>query len=80
MEYEIEEKSAPGREKVEVLGGTYEPGKPDNEELGRWRQKLSSRVEKLKYLRTGERYLTVKTGTAVKRGKIRLKREVVNGP
>ncbi|MFO8143536.1 MAG: hypothetical protein R6T78_02540 [Dehalococcoidales bacterium] len=57
MEYEIEEKSAPGREKVEVLGGTYEPGKPDNEDLGRWRQKLSNRLEKLKYLRTGERYL-----------------------
>ena len=41
---------------VEVLGGTYEPGKPEGEEMGGWRQKLASREEKLKYLRTGERY------------------------
>lgn len=56
MEYKIEEKSAPGREKVEVLGATYEEGKPEGEELGRWRQKLGSREEKLKYLQSGERY------------------------
>jgi hypothetical protein len=57
MENNIEERNAPGREKkVNVLGETYEPGKPENEELGRWRQKLSDRVEKLKYLQTGERY------------------------
>jgi len=56
MEYEVEEKSAPGRDKVEVLGATYETGKPQGEDLGKWRQKLSNREEKLKYLQTGERY------------------------
>jgi hypothetical protein len=42
--------------KVEVLGETYEPGKPEGEKMGGWRQKMESREEKLKYLRTGERY------------------------
>ena len=56
MEYKIEKKSAPGREEVEVLGATFEEGKPEGEELGKWRQKLASREEKLKYLQTGERY------------------------
>ncbi|MBI2850095.1 MAG: hypothetical protein HYX80_03520 [Chloroflexi bacterium] len=52
----VEMKSAPGRDKVEVLGETFEPGKPEGEEMGKWRQKLESRQEKLKYLETGERY------------------------
>ena len=56
MEYKIEEKSAPGRDKVEVLGATYDKGKPEGEALGKWRQKLRDREEKLKYLQTGERY------------------------
>lgn len=56
MEYQIEEKSAPGREKVEVLGKTFEKGKPESKESGRWRQKLESRADKLKYLESGERY------------------------
>ena len=56
MEYKIEEKSAPGRDKVEVLGATFEEGKPENKELGKWRQKLETREEKLKYLQNGERY------------------------
>ena len=56
MEYKVEKKSAPGREEVEVLGATFEEGKPEGEELGKWRQKLVSRQEKLKYLQTGERY------------------------
>jgi hypothetical protein len=56
MEYEIEEKSAPGRKKVEVLGATFEKGRPEGEDAGRWRQKLGSRDDKLKYLETGERY------------------------
>ena len=55
MEYKIEQKSAPGREKVEVLGATFEKGKPEGEEYGRWRQKLESREEKLKYLQNSER-------------------------
>ncbi|MFC1982107.1 hypothetical protein ACFLUN_01350 [Chloroflexota bacterium] len=56
MEYKIEKKSAPGREEVEVLGATFEEGKPEGKEDGGWRQKLGSRDEKLKYLETGERY------------------------
>jgi len=56
MEYEIEEKSAPGREKVKILGATFEEGHPEGEEEGRWRRKLETREEKLKYLETGERY------------------------
>ena len=55
-DYQIEEKSAPNRDKVEVLGETYEKGKPEGEEMGRWRQKLGERSEKLKYLSTAERY------------------------
>ena len=56
MEYKVEEKSAPGRDNVEVLGDTFEKGRPEGEEMGRWRQKLGNREEKLKYLRTAERY------------------------
>ncbi len=56
MEYSVEKKSAPGREEVEVLGATFEEGKPEDNELGKWRQKLESREEKLRYLETGERY------------------------
>jgi hypothetical protein len=39
-----------------VLGATFEEGKPEGEEAGKWRQKLDTRQEKLKYLETGERY------------------------
>ena len=56
MEYKIEKKSAPGRKEVEVLGETFDEGKPEGTELGKWRQKLDSREGKLKYLQTGERY------------------------
>ena len=56
MEYKVEKKSAPGREEVEVLGATFEEGKPEGEELGKWRQKLGTREERLKYLQEGERY------------------------
>jgi len=56
MSYKVEKKSAPGRGEVEVLGATFEKGKPEGEELGKWRQKLASRQEKLKYLQTAERY------------------------
>jgi len=56
MEYQVEKKSAPGREEVEVLGATFEEGKPEDKELGKWRQKMESRAAKLKYLETGERY------------------------
>ncbi len=56
MEYKIEKKKAPGREEVEVLGATFEEGKPEGEDVGKWRQKLASREDKLKYLKSGERY------------------------
>jgi len=56
MEYVVEKKKAPGWGKVEVLGATFEEGKPEGEELGRWRHKLGTREQKLKYLETGERY------------------------
>ncbi len=56
MEYKIEKVSAPGRDEVELLGETFEEGKPEGEELGRWRQKMDTREERLKYLQTGERY------------------------
>jgi hypothetical protein len=39
-----------------VLGETYEPGKPQGKDDGRWRQKLGTRAEELKYLETAERY------------------------
>jgi len=56
MEYKVENKKAPGREEVEILGATFDDGKPEGKELGQWRQKLRNRQEKLKYLQTGERY------------------------
>mgnify|MGYP001114695202 CR=1 FL=1 len=56
MEYVVEKKGAPGRECCEVLGATFEPGKPDCNELGQWRQKLEAREDKLRYLQTAERY------------------------
>jgi hypothetical protein len=56
MEYEVNKRTAPSREEVEVLGATFEEGSPEGEEMGKWRQKLHSREEKLKYLRSGERY------------------------
>jgi len=56
MEYKIEKKEAPGRGEVKILGATFEEGKPEDKDMGRWRQKLDTREEKLKYLQTGERY------------------------
>jgi hypothetical protein len=56
MKYKTVKKKAPGRGQMEILAETYEAGEPEGEELGRWRQKLADRNEKLKYLKTGERY------------------------
>ena len=56
MEYKIEKTKAPGRDEVELLGATFEKGKPEGEDMGRWRQKLGSREDKIKYLKNGERY------------------------
>lgn len=49
-------------ETVEVLGSTYEAGKPTGEGIGRWQHRLGSRQEILYYLRTGERYWYSKEG------------------
>lgn len=51
-----EQKSASGKGKTDVLGPTYDKGKPEGEDMGKWRYKLASREEKLKYLQNGERY------------------------
>ena len=56
MEYKVGKVSSPGRKEVEVLGATYEDGMPEGEDVGKWRQKLSSREDMLKYLENGERY------------------------
>ena len=56
MDYKVEKKNAAGWDQVEVLGETYEPGAPLGESAGRWRHKLSSRDERVKYLQTAERY------------------------
>jgi len=56
MEYKTEKKSSAGWGEVEVLGATFEEGVPEGEEAGRWRQKLESREDKLRYLENGERY------------------------
>jgi hypothetical protein len=53
---EILKKKAPGREEVEILGSTFEEGKPTGENMGKWSQKLTSRTDTLKYLQTGQRY------------------------
>lgn len=48
------EKNVLGGQDNEILGPTYEPGKPDSP--SRWRKKLRNRKEMLEYLKTGERY------------------------
>ena len=69
MEFKVEKRSSPGWKQVEVLGETYDPGVPEGEEVGRWRQKLASRDERLKYLQTAERYWYSKEGFGSERRK-----------
>ena len=57
VEYEITFVSAPDRARVMILGATFEPGKPKEPSLGRWRAKLRNRSEMLLYIRYNERYL-----------------------
>ena len=57
VEYEITIVSAPDRERVRVLGATFEPGKPKDPKSGSWRPRLRSRGEMLLYLKYNERYL-----------------------
>ena len=42
--------------KEAVVGTTFDKGKPEGEDAGKWRQKLENRQEKLKYLQSAERY------------------------
>jgi hypothetical protein len=50
-----EKKTTPdGTGKGDVLGPTYEPGKPEGPDG--WRKKLRSRDEMIAYLRTAGRY------------------------
>lgn len=49
----IKKKSFDGKD-VEILGETFAPGKPL--EKGDWRNKLTDRKDKLKYIEHGERY------------------------
>lgn len=53
---DTERKSASKAGSSEVLGATYDEGMPQGEDSGRWRQKLATRGEMLKYLENGERY------------------------
>ena len=41
-------------EEVEIIGETYEEGKPEKKDD--WRKKFPNRELMLKYLKTGERY------------------------
>lgn len=45
---------------VEILGETYEDGKPDAPDS--WRSKLRGRKDMLAYLRTADRYWVAKEG------------------
>ena len=54
MADQLEEKVAFDGKKVNVLGPTFDEGKP--EAPISWRQKMRNREEMLGYLKTGERY------------------------
>lgn len=62
MAQNVEKVKAPNRDSVELLGETYEKGKPEGEQMGKWRQKFDTREERIKYLRNGERYFFSKEG------------------
>jgi len=52
--YSYDEKEDFSGKKVRVLGPTFEEGKPD--QSGNWREKLSSRDERLGFIRSAMRY------------------------
>jgi hypothetical protein len=56
VDYKTKESEAANWGKVTILAETYEPGMPECEEDGRWRQKMADRADKLRYLQSGERY------------------------
>lgn len=52
--YRYDEKEDFSGKKVKVLGPTFEEGKPEGS--GDWREKLSTREERLGYIRSAMRY------------------------
>jgi hypothetical protein len=56
MRYQYEDKCTSEGKAVRVLASTFEPGVPVGKEDGKWRQKLGSRADELKYLKSAERY------------------------
>ena len=56
MPYQYEDKCNAEGEPTKVLGGTFEPGKPEDKAAGLWRKKLGSRADELRYLKSAERY------------------------
>jgi len=58
-EQKIKVTSGQGTE-VEILGPTYDDGKPQGPDP--WRSKLKTREEMLRYLRTAERYWSAGEG------------------
>jgi hypothetical protein len=56
MPYNYEEKCTQRASRSGAGRKPYEPGKPGGENDGRWRQKLGSRTEELRYLKSAERY------------------------
>ena len=60
MSDNMEKKQSWTGEEVEVLGETYESGKPEIKD--EWRKKISTREEMLKYLKSGERYWYAEEG------------------
>jgi hypothetical protein len=69
VEYKIEKKDAPEWGKIDVLMETYEQGKPEGEDQGRWEQKLLNRDEKIKYLKDSQRYWYAREGFGSERRK-----------
>jgi len=61
-DYRIEKKDAPEWGKIDILMETYEAGKPEGEDQGRWEDKLLNRDEKLKYIKDSLRYWYAKEG------------------
>ena len=56
----IEKGGGKMKKEAKILGPTYEKGKPSSPL--KWREKLQSREEILKFLKTGERYWYSKEG------------------
>ncbi len=52
--YQYDEKEDFSGKKVKVLGPTFEEGKPEGR--GDWREKLTTREERLGYIRSAMRY------------------------